>query len=767
MFSKFNEESRKVLVGCKKEMSKLKHPYVGSEHLILSILNNKNLNVCKKLNEYELTYNKFYDEVVKTIGIGSEANEWFLYTPLLKRVLEDAMLDSKENNSGEVTVEHLFLSLLEEGEGVAIRLIISMGVDLEELYSSISVNNSVKKAKSKKKLLVEEYGYDMNKKALNGDVDPVVGRDEELDRIIEILCRRTKNNPLLLGDAGVGKSAVVEELALRIAKGEVPSKLLGKKIISVAMASLVSGTKYRGEFEDRITKILKEVENDENIIIFIDEIHTLVGAGGAEGAIDASNILKPSLARGKLKIIGATTINEYKKYMEDDRALSRRFQKIDIEEPDDKKLHAILREIKPLYEGFHAVSLEDDILKLIVSLSNKYIYDRKQPDKAIDILDEVCAKVAVSKDNNIGKLNSYKNLLKELYNKKNDAIVCGDFDLAMKLKNEEKSLESKTTKLEQTLLLKGNVKQVTKNMIAEVIMLKSKIPVYELSNDNNEQIKSLEAKLNEKVIGQERAINKLCNITKRIRLGFKEDKRPYSLLFVGSTGVGKTLLVKEYVKALFNNNNLIRLDMSEYKEEHSISKIIGSPPGYVGYNNKSFILEEIKNKPHAVILLDEIEKAHKSVVNLFLQVLDEGVIKDAAGNVYRLDNNIIIMTSNLGTNNKGIGFNEKKEEFIQNKVKEYLGVEFVNRIDNVILFSSISFESIVKIINNKITLLKEKFNATDVVIGKKAINELIKLSEYEVFGARKVNKIIDEKVEDIIISAIINGRDKVKIETVM
>jgi ATPases with chaperone activity, ATP-binding subunit len=766
MFSKFDEEARKVLVGCKKEMSKLKHPYIGSEHLILSMLSNKGLNISKRLNDYGLTYNKLYDELVKVVGFGSETNEWFLYTPLLKRVIEDAIISSKENNNGEVTVQHLFLSLLEEGEGVAIRMMISMGVDIDELYNEFSTNSSLKKTKIKKKLVIEDYGYDMNKKVLSGEIDPVIARDDEINRIIEVLCRRTKNNPLLLGEAGVGKSAIVEELALRIVKGEVPDKLQNKRIISIAMANLVSGTKYRGEFEDRITKILKEIENDDSIIIFIDEIHTLVGAGGAEGAIDASNILKPALSRGKLKVIGATTISEYKKYMEDDRALARRFQRVDIEEPDEKKLYAILKELKPIYESFHAVSLDDDVLELIIKLSNKYIYDRKQPDKAIDILDEICAKVAVSKDEKMGKLNNYKKHINDLYKKKNDAIVRNDFDFALTLKNEEKSLEDKISKLEQSLLLNGNIKKVTKDMIAEVIMLKSKIPVYELASDSIGSLKDLETRLNSIVIGQSSAISKLCSITKKIRMGFRKENRPSSFLFVGSTGVGKTLLVKEYVSNLFNKDNLIRLDMSEYKEEHSISKIIGSPPGYVGYNNKVTVLEEVKNKPHSVILLDEIEKAHKSVINLFLQALDEGSMKDASGNNYRLDNNIIIMTSNLGVNNKGIGFNEKNEEFINNKVKEYLGVEFVNRIDNVLIFNNLTSENIRIIIKNKIKELKKKFNANDIVINNKVIEELIEMSDYKIFGARKVNRIISDRLEDIIINGIINGENKIKIETV-
>lgn len=521
MFSRFSEDARKVLVLAKKEMNNLKHPYIGSEHLLLAMLSIKNLNITKRLVEYNLNYAKFRDEVIKIVGIGSEVNGWFLYTPLLKRIIEDAIIDSKENNGGEVTADHLFLSMLEEGEGVAIRILAGMGISVEELYSDFNVGVFNKKNKVKKKLLVEDFGDDMNKRALQGDIDPVVGRDEEIERVIEILCRRTKNNPLLLGEAGVGKSAIVEELAKRITQGEVPNKLQNKRIISITMANLVSGTKYRGEFEDRITKILKEMETNDNIILFIDEIHTLVGAGGAEGAIDASNILKPALARGKIRIIGATTINEYKKYMEDDRALARRFQRLDIEEPNKEKVLDILYKLKPIYESYHSVKIDDEIIKVIVELADKYIYDRKEPDRSIDILDEVCSKVAVAKDNYLVKLSDLKEMKSSITYKKNMAIMDGDFSKAAILKEKEIELESKISKLEHFLLTKRKIKSVTKNMIAEVIRLKSKIPVYEIINSDVDYINNLETELKKSVIGQEDAIKKLCMVTKKVRLGFK------------------------------------------------------------------------------------------------------------------------------------------------------------------------------------------------------------------------------------------------------
>ncbi len=769
MFSKFSEEARRVLAGAKKEMSNLKHPYVGSEHLILSILNNKNSSITKKLLEYNLTYNKFKEEIINIIGVGSEANSWFLYTPLLKRVIEEAIIDSKENNDNEVTTEHLFLAMLEEGEGVAIRIMISMGINIDELYNDFSAKTTIRKSKTKKKLLIDEFGYDMNKKVLANEVDPVIGRDEEVERMVEILCRRTKNNPLLIGEAGVGKSALVEELSRRIVVGNVPLKLKNKRIISIAMSSLVSGTKYRGEFEDRITKILKEVETDDSVIMFIDEIHTLVGAGGAEGAIDASNILKPSLARGKIKVIGATTVSEYKKFIEDDRALARRFQTVMIEEPTKDKVYDILYNLRPIYESFHGVKIEDDMLKMIVDLSDKYIYDRKQPDKAIDILDEVSSKVSISKDNKLAKLDYYKTILKDIIQNKNDAIIISDFSKAAILKEEEKKLEDKINKLEYKQMVKKDIKMVTKEMIAEVIKLKTKIPVYELISDSNDNLKKLESSLKQSIIGQDMAIKTLCIITKRIRLGFKDNNRPVSLLLVGPTGVGKTYMVKEYNKVLFNEDNLIRLDMSEYKEEHTISKIIGSPPGYVGFQNKNTVLDEIKNKPHGIILLDEIEKAHSSVINLFLQILDEGKIKDSAGNIHRFDNNMIIMTSNLGCSKGSIGFNNKKSQYIMDKVKEFLSVEFVNRIDNVIVFNAFNHKDMELIVSNKLRDIKSKFlnnDIKDIKINKAVINEIIELSEYEVYGARRVGKIITEKIDDIIINNIIDGNKNIKIETI-
>lgn len=767
MFSKFTEEARRILVGAKREMSDICHPYVGSEHLILSILKDHKNDVSKKLKNYGLTYEKFKNELIRILGKGTSKSDWFLYTPLLKRIIENAIIDSRENNKGEVTVIHLFLAMLEEGEGVAIRIMSGMNLSLDDLYTEFSKEISYKKSKGKSKLFIDEFGIDMNKKAIQNELDPVIGRENEIERIIEILCRRTKNNPILLGEAGVGKSALVEELARLISLGEVPLQLKSKRIVSIAMSSLVSGTKYRGEFEERITKLLKELEENDEVILFIDEIHTLVGAGGAEGAIDASNILKPALARGKIRLIGATTTIEYKQFIEDDRALSRRFQPVYVEEPDTKQVYQILLQLKPIYESYHGVFLDDEILKLITDLSNKYIYDRKQPDKAIDILDEVCSRVSIMKDEKVLRLNEMIKKVEKIRIMKNDAIVNNDFSWASRYRTDEKILNDKINKLELSFYKKNKNKKVTKEIIADVIHKKTKIPVYELLNNDYSYLNKLEKYLNEQVIAQKEAISKLCKLTKRIRLGYQKEHLPMSFLFIGPTGVGKTLLAKEYANFLYGKDNFIRLDMSEYKEEHSISKIIGSPPGYVGYTSKSTVLDEIRNHPNSVILLDEIEKAHPSVIELFLQVLDYGKMKSATGEVCNFNHNIIIMTSNIGCSNQKIGFCEDKDENLMEQLKEFFSIEFINRIDSILMFNSFTKDDITKIIQKKIGLLKQHYHQLDdIKISSKVIGQLVELSKYYLFGARKIDKVISMKIDDILIENILDGKKNATIDSI-
>ncbi len=750
MFGQFTEEARKILINAKEEMMELRHPYVGSEHLLLAILKSKN-NVSKKLKQYNLDYDKFKNKIIEVLGIGTKQSEWFLYTPMLKRIMENAMLDCKEKNS-EVTIESLFSSVLEEGEGVAIRILLSLNIDLDKLYNEFSYK--IFKSK-KKKLLLEELGTDLTSKA--NELDPVIGRDNEIKRVIEILSRRTKNNPLLIGEAGVGKTAIVEELSRMIACGNVPNSLKTKRIISLDMATLVAGTKYRGEFEERVRKILKEVEENDDIILFIDEIHTLVGAGGAEGAIDASNIFKPALSRNKLRCIGATTISEYKKFIESDKALERRFQKVNIEIPNKEVVKQILLKLKPIYENYHHVIISDLIIDKIIGLSDKYVFDRNQPDKAIDILDEVCAKSSLKESKELKEYNKLNKQLQSLINNKNEAVSNNDFKKATSYKEKEFILMDKINNLELSLCNK-NKNEVTIEEVANVINSKTKIPVYEILSQNDINKINDDLKV---IIGQDNAIKEVSNIAKKIKLGYKDDKC-YSLLFAGPSGVGKTELAKIFGKSLVGDN-VIRLDMSEFSEPHSVSKFVGAPPGYIGYSDNKTILEEIRNKPFSVLILDEIERANQTIINLLFQILDNGKIKDSKGVDVYFNNVIVIMTSNIGFDEINVGFNKNNDDLT--KLKEYFSIPFINRIDNIISFNRLSEDNIKNIIDIKINNLFKKYKNIKIKIDENVISEIVKLSNYYEFGARKIDKIIKDKLENIIIDKIINNRKSVHIKT--
>ena len=657
MFGNFSEEAQNILVKAKLEMLELKHPYIGTEHLVLSMLNHSE-KIKEKLSSYHLDYEIFKKEIIKVLGIGEKDDSLFLYTPLLKKVINSAILDSKDNNDGLVTTEHLFSSLLEEGEGVAIRIFLSMGIDINAMYEEFATS-LIKKAKPKKnrKLLIEELGINLNEKVMSNLTDPVIDREKEIERILEILCRRTKNNPILIGNAGVGKTAIVEELAKRIVTNEVPDYLKNKKIISLDMATTVAGTKYRGEFEERMRKILNEIETNDDIILFIDEIHTLVGAGGAEGAIDASNILKPALARGHLRCIGATTVEEYKKFIEKDKALERRFQKVNIEEPSYEKTLEILTKLKPIYEKFHNVILPPELLDEIVKLSAKYIYDRSEPDKSIDIMDEACSKVSIKETKIDKEITSLELEIDKLAKLKNSYIIENNIDKAYTYRKKEIVLQEKLDNLLLNSIRKNKI--VSIEDVANVIHTKTQIPVYEILKDDVKVVKNIEKQLRDNIVGQDEAIKNLIDITKRIKFGYKSENKCSSFLFVGPSGTGKTALSKIYADFLVGGKNLIRLDMSEYADATSVNKILGSAPGYLGYDDNKNILEEIKNKPYSVILLDEIEKAHPQVINLFYQILDDGLIKDSKGNMIKFNNNIIIMTSNIGYEKNNVGFRHK------------------------------------------------------------------------------------------------------------
>lgn len=747
MFGKFSEEAQRVLVDAQKEMSELKHPYIGSEHLLLAILKN-NQDLVNKFKKYKITYKSFKEELINLVGIGDNTPDLLLYSTTLKTILENVIIESRETGD-EISVNELLLSLLNEGEGKAIRILLSLGVDINKLCSDISEKRKIKQKKSKK-LIVEELGVDLTKRAKNNELDPVIGRDIELNRVIEILSRRTKNNPLLIGEAGVGKTAIAEELARRIVSGNVPMPLKNKRIISVDMACTVAGTKYRGEFEERIKKMVKELEDNDDVIIFIDEIHTLVGAGGAEGAIDASNILKPALARGKLKLIGATTISEYKKFIEKDNALDRRFQKVFVEEPDKSNLKNILMNLKSIYEAYHGVKIEEKLIDKIIELSDRYIYDRCEPDKSIDILDEVCTKVSLKEAKEEKEIIKLSDCLTKIQKEKNNAIINQNYDKAYSLKEDEEELQSKINKLKLDYMRKEKVKKVKLKDIVEVVSSKTKIPINEISKDYITSINEIEKTLKENIIGQDEAINKLIDISKKIKLGIKDKNKSYSVLFCGSTGTGKTYLSKLFAENLVGKNNVIKLDMSEYSESISINKIIGSPAGYVGYDDNKNILEEIRNKPYSVLILDEIEKAHKSVLNFFLNILDEGNCKDSSGKTVRFDNVLIIMTSNAYVSKSLMGFNKNTTN---NSLEDFFSKEFINRIDEIVPFNKFTEEDINKIIIKEANKCYKKYNSENI-ISLDMINRIIKESNYEEYGVRKLCKAVRKEIENQIVCNI-------------
>ena len=748
MFGNFTEEAKKIMVGAKIEMKELKHPYVGSEHLMLSILKNDK-KIANSLKNYNLDYDIFKNAIIDSIGIGKKENEWFLYTPLIKRIIEEAIVSSKENNHNEVTPRHLLYAILEEGEGVAIRIMLSMGIDLDELMSEFEIKLVSKK--KNKKLLIDEFGIDLNKKALNNEIDPVYGREKEIKRVIEILSRRNKNNPLLIGDAGVGKTAIVEELARKITNGDVPNNLKLKKIISVDMASLVAGTKYRGEFEERIRKIINEVEDNDEIILFIDEIHTIVGAGGAEGAIDASNIFKPALARGKIKVIGATTKDEYKTTIEKDKALERRFQVVNVDEPSKDDVLNILYNLKDIYASYHHVVVDDEIIRKMVELSNKYIYDRKEPDKTIDLLDESCSLASMKESKELKEYNELNKKLKKIMNLKKEYLIKNDFVKASEYKNEENELMNKINELELTI---NTTSKVELEDVYSVIKMKTNLEDYIFNNELFDYDK-LKEKLKNKIKGQNNIIDLLVD-SYRLKCQNKTNEC-LSYLFVGPSGVGKTYLAKLFGEEIFKKN-VFKLDMSEFSEPHTISKLIGAPSGYVGYDDNNNFLECVRENPNSILILDEIDKSHESIRNLLYQILDEGHIKDSKGRNINFEHTIIIMTSNVGFETNQIGFNKETN----NELLDVFSKSFLNRIDNIITFNQLDKETIKELIEENIKLLEKKYNV--LIDYEEILEELVKETSYNEFGARQIKNIIRKKIENNLIG---NKRKKIKIKSTL
>ena len=737
MFGKFTEESRKALELAKKEVYELNHPFVGSEHLLLGILS-INTNLTNKLKKYGLTYKKFKQELIKIVGIGSEKTKWFLYTPLLKKILERVVTDSKDLNE-EITLTNLFLSIINEGEGVAYRILDNMNLDLDKIYIELNSNK-----KKNKKLLLEELGIDLNKEVINNKIDPVIGREEEVSRLIEILSRRTKNNPILVGNAGVGKTAIVEELARRIVNLDVPKNLIGKRIISLDIASIISGTKYRGDFEEKLKKIVNELVNNKDIILFIDEIHTLVGAGSAEGAIDASNILKPELSRGKIRIIGSTTLSEYKDSIEKDKALDRRFQKIIVNEPNKKTLKNILINLKDIYESYHEVIIDNKIIDDIISLSNRYIFDRYEPDRSIDILDEVSALVSlrsIKEEKELVKINKELSNLKKL---KIKAINNNDYSKACNIKEKELDLIKEKNKKELEIINNKKLKRVTVEDVKKIISKRSGVPILTEETEIINDIKTIEKNLKSRFIGQDKVIDSLIDITKKIKLGIKDSNKSYSILLCGPSGVGKTSIAKKY--ASYISNNVLKIDMNEYSLSESINKLIGSPAGYIGYDEDKNLLEKIRTNPYTVLILDEIEKAHPSILNFFLTILDEGYCYDNKGNIIRFDNVLIIMTTNINNKNT-IGFNSSSKD------NNYFSKEIINRIDEIIEFNNFNEMDINKIIYNELDKYNKK-NKCNLSLTLEEINTIKINSNYKVYGARKLYRLVRKELDQRLVKVV-------------
>lgn len=663
MYNNYNLETSRIFKDAEKIMISLNHGYVGTEHLFLSMLKNSE-EIRNLLEKYQIEYDGFLEELLLVVNSETCKKVACIYTPLLKKVIKNAEMHAKNSY---ITPLMLLESLLEEGEGIAIRILISMGLDIDKLYDEIKLKDK----KSNQKLEIYNIGKEMSKDLSDNFV---VGREKEIDLITETLLRKNKNNPLLIGDAGVGKSAIVEELARRIKKGDVPNALKNKKIISIEMSSLVAGTKYRGEFEEKLNKIIKEVENNPEIILFIDEIHTLSNAGGAEGAINASDILKPYLARGKIKVIGATTTNEYNKFIAKDKALSRRFDLIKINEPSIDETINILSKIKPSFEHHYNIKISEENIRQIVDLTNKYILDRFNPDKSIDLLDSVCAmkEVKSPKEKNIISL---KNKLSNIIKTKEKMVKRNNFEEALNYRKQEIELNEKIEKE------KNMANRITNNDIKEVMLRKSNIP-----NIKNNW-KDLNTYLKDKIIGQEEAINEIIDSLKS-----KESDLPVSILLTGSTGVGKTKTVKEI--AAYLKMPLVRLDLSEYNEPVSINRLIGSSAGYVGYDDEN-VFDKIRMYPNSIVLLDELEKAHPSVINLFLQVLDEGFITNAKGEKIDFKNTYIFMTSNAEINNK-IGFMKGKSNYQNSFSKEFLG-----RITCIVNYKNVTEDMVKKYLSKK------------------------------------------------------------------
>ena len=796
--NKFTPRAEEVLRLSQEAAEEMGHGYVGSEHLLLGLIREEEGIAHRVLSEYGVTDEMVCDVLQRSVGKGlSGAAPSQGLTPRAKSVVELAVSEAARMGSSYIGTEHLLMGILREGGNMALRILRTMGVDSKKMYSSIvkklndtphTVTSGVSAANresDKKNKTLAEFTRDLTEAARTGKLDPVIGRDKEIQRVIQILSRRTKNNPVLIGEPGVGKTAIAEGLAERIVSGDVPEELLDKKLLSLDLSGMVAGTKYRGEFEERIKNALDEVKKDGNVILFIDELHTIVGAGSAEGAVDAANIIKPALGRGEIRVVGATTLNEYRKYIEKDAALERRFQPVTVGEPSAEDTVAILKGLRDKYEAHHKLTITDEALEAAVSLSRRYINDRFLPDKAIDLMDEAASQVRMKAESASPDLKSLEEKIAALHREKAEAITAQDYEKAAQLRDIEKNYTDQV-EIERDnwrRKLSQNRGTVTADDIANVVAGWTGIPVNRLTEDESLRLLRLEETLHQRVVGQDEAVTAVARAIRRGRVGLKDPKRPIgSFLFLGPTGVGKTELCKALAEAMFGDENaMIRIDMSEYMERHTVSRLVGSPPGYVGHEEGGQLTEKVRRKPYSVVLFDEIEKAHEDVWNILLQILEDGIVTDSQGRKVDFKNTIIVMTSNVGAKNitadaARLGFDggdkdEKESEeahfgrirdAVMADLKRTFRPEFLNRIDEIIVFRQLTEDNIRQIARRMLDVTGARMAQQGITLeaDDDAVAELARDGFDPQYGARPLRRAIQSMVEDAVAEKMLEGELK-------
>ncbi len=798
MTYKFTNRAKKAIELANEVAIELGHNYIGTEHILYGLTKEGSGVASKVLRNQDVIPDGVIDKIVELIGQEEPITETLGFTPRTKRVIENAFIEARKLGYNYIGTEHILIGILREGDCIAARILLELNVNIPRLYNEIvkvinegeDLQGEEKSGKKERNngsynqtTTLNQFGEDLTKKAIEGKLDPIIGRKEEIERVIQILSRRTKNNPCLIGEPGVGKTAVVEGLAQKIVAGDVPEILKDKRVVSMDISGMVAGAKYRGDFEERIKKALAEVKKAGDIILFIDEMHTIVGAGAAEGAIDAANILKPLLARGEIQLVGATTLNEYRKYIEKDTALERRFSPVNVNEPTEKDTIKILKGIRDKYEAHHGVKITDEAIQSAVTMSVRYINDRFLPDKAIDLIDEAASRAKLKTYTEPDNLKELEEQIEETKKDKEEAVRTQKFEKAASLRDKEKELKEKYEK-EQKKWKNKNNKQITdiaEENIAEVISNWTGIPAKKITEDENIRLKNLEKNLHQRVIGQNEAVEAVAKAIRRGRVGLKDPKRPIgSFLFLGPTGVGKTELSKALAESLFGDENaMIRVDMSEFMEPHSISKLIGSPPGYVGFEEGGQLTEKIRRKPYSVILFDEIEKAHPDVMNMLLQILEDGRLTDSQGRTVNFKNTVIIMTSNIGarliTDKKSLGFSQSKsgeennqKEYEETKkevmetLKRELRPEFINRIDEIIVFHKLTDKEIGQIIDIMLEEVTKRLAMQKIKIElEPEVKALIASKGIDKnFGARPLRRTIQSVLEDKLAEEILEGNLK-------